>query len=185
MGWNKAFLFRDIRSFDSLVRRHVNAKTTKRPYRLYRVAAPGGSQQLVLQGFNPRSELQGEFLRVLLKAGPTEIQLKAEGGDPIGALVILETRESHQLAQLIALKPKEDNGEWAERWVVFHLKDPAWLSGLVSQSLALGNDRIQYAEYRTENGAEDGDGQGPAEGKGTGLFVRMETPSWYLLQQGL
>ena len=173
----KALLFEHIAHFTAFVRVYGARADSRRGYTLYRLPHPEGvggigRQVLLLTGFHPRSAAGREpvpFRRI-------EVRTDAEGvgglrPDPDETLPILSQRTGRSLLELVALRAWGGEPAGARDPLVFRLDGPAWFADLVAGNFALGNDRVQFAQFAAADGSSD-----------PSLHVRVVNPSHYWIE---
>lgn len=168
----KAYVFQDIAQFSDFIRLYGEA-TASRGFTLYQVRDPHRPSQdlLLLLGFRKPRRLWSfasslKFQEIQVDESDDALIWKHKKQDDI-ALYIVDKRQKTTLIELIDLKPWREEPQPLGR-LVFWLRDPSIMPWLVTTSLRLGNDRIQYAQLKHA-------------GK-QALLLRIEEPSYYLIQ---
>ncbi|MDG1484244.1 MAG: hypothetical protein P8R54_31925 [Myxococcota bacterium] len=176
MARRKALLFTDTARFIDYVRLGTPKSTSSRGFELLEVTWPATRQRaLILLGHRARSWSLLQRTSLVFKNAPAqpfthiEILTTDEGlswldDDQQRPCTVHSRHSAHKLIELIALLPWHDAP--ASGPVIFRSSDVAALERLVLDSLALENDRIQVAALSTEE-----------------LLLKIETPSWFLLQR--
>ena len=190
----KALLFENIADFVDFVRLRGLRSRSKKGFELYQVQIPERktSDALVLVGFRGTKQATPLSENYVLPTS-IEVTIDAEyllwhqGNREKKQLRILSKKMAHHLAELIQLQPWKKEPVPLKR-VVFWLKDHELLGQLVNDSLKLGNDRIQYAPVSamppelSEEGLQSYHGGDGAVDTADAILLRIETPSYYLLQ---
>ena len=147
------------------IRLHGAQRPGKKPYALYQIThslLPGTSAYL-LAAPNSKRKLfvKKDTKKVLLQDNKAYWPESPEGSP------ILHVRHSQTLVAFIQLEasPLITVPEHA----IFWANEIEELESLVRQSLNLGNDRIQFASFQVS--------------EQSGVFLRIESPSFFLLQQ--
>lgn len=181
----KVLVFDDPATFCAFVRLHGQGSSSKKGYERYvfgpaegRGSQHHGSQRhgsqrhgsglLVLAGFHLRQDSPYEFRRGAIREEDGQPVLFLDG--QASPLVARDQRVAHSLFSLAALEPWRREPENLPH-LLFWLANAERMTDLVLDSLRLGNDRIRYAAV-----GEDGR---------QGLIVRMEQPSYFLVQRVL
>lgn len=169
-----ALIFREIDAFWDFIRLHGSEGHNARGYTLYlaQPQTPPTRPFLLLLGFVRKKSLIGDlFSRFFENTYQVEehqvsLRLFLPSKDQQD-LLILQRRDAQDLLSLVDLVPAIPLSAPKEH-VIFWLHDPDLLGPIVEISMRLQNDRIQYAPLRNP----------PHKG----LLLRIEAPSFYLLQ---
>ena len=167
-----ALYFDDPLDLCDFIRVKGNTRAPRKGFTLYRIAHPemSGRVALLLEGLpkarkDPNIALQN--VEVKKEKDIFSIKFPRKGARQCQ---ILLTRRASSLLELVAPQPLPESPA-PEGHIIFLLKKPELFPALVSDSMKLGNDRIQFAN--------------------TGLFsqkrtlLRVEEPSHYILQRCL
>ena len=170
----KAYMFHDINQFSDFVRIYGAKSTSARGYTLYRVRHPEhpAKDTLLLFGFRKPNKLWSiddidiHAQEVQIEEKDDQLVQKRKGEDNI-VFEILYRQHTDTLLEQIQLRPWRDEPE-SLRELLFWLHDPQQMPWLVTTSLKLNNDRIQYATIEQDEAKH--------------IILRIETPSYYLIQ---
>lgn len=171
MSHPKARFFDDARALADFVRLHGGRTSSEDdPYALYRIVHPErpGTSALVLTGPPIPANAPVPLRTHEIKARIRHERLywpDCPEGSPIQ-----DVRRATALAPLVGLLPDPKTTTKANH-AIFWTASTSFLESLISDSLTLGNDRIQFATIAHE-------------GKNA-ILVRIEQPSFYLLQRTL
>ena len=169
----KALFFDDPAEFADFVRLcPPSNRPRKRGYSLYRIRHPERPTGigLALTGHTTRSEgkIEGEELTRLARINVEEREGCLFIQERDASLPILKRSPADTLLELIELKPWVEPPQEINR-AIFWLREPSLLPKIVTDSLKLGNDRIQFAPLSSE-GEEH-------------ILLRIESPSFFLMQR--
>ncbi len=184
----RALLFEDLFAFCDFVRLHGSGKLAKRDYRLYHLEHPHFARHTLLALAGLPRQLPADLdpqsgTKTLLDLRHGKITVK-DGRAKLSHLQGFEAQRPEQkrfdvtirsqnrestLLGLIRPVPWQAEPESA-RHLLFWLNDASLLAPLVTASLRLGNDRMRYADVRTQD-------------EGTVTLLRIEEPSYFLIQQ--
>ncbi len=169
-----ALIFQEIDAFWNFIRLHGSEGYNARGYTLYLVQPqqPPNRPFLVLVGFVRKQTLLGDlysrFFEHTHQAEEGNGRLRLHLSDKSQQdLTILQRRDAQHLLSLVDLVPNLPLTA-PKQHVIFWLHDPDLLGPIVEISMRLQNDRVQYASLRNT----------PHKG----LLLRIEAPSFYLLQ---
>ena len=200
----EAFVFQDVLAFWDFLRLHAEEMESEGDYRLYFARASIQYPPiLILLGVSPKKAaasseksvaprtkaldvFQGFVSDIFSSVGLGKQEKEKRGKaklpqlEEMGATIrlhfsahkkqefqVLQRFDAKHLLALVELLPSPSL-EAPKGHILFWLHDPSFLPTLVQSSLRLHNDRIHYAPL------EDGEEKG--------LLVRIEAPSFYLLQ---
>lgn len=169
-----ALIFREIDAFWDFIRLHGSEGHNARGYSLYlaQPQTPPTRPLLLLVGFVRKKSLLGKlfshFFENTYHIEENQSSLRLFLPDRSQQdLLVLQRRDAQDLLSLVDLVPALPLSAPKEH-VIFWLHDPDQLGPLVEISMRLQNDRIQYAPLHN-----------PPH---NGLLLRIEAPSFYLLQ---
>ncbi len=178
MARRKALLFTDVARFLDYVRIGSPESESSRGFELLEVTWPASGQRaLVLLGHRARSFSLLQHISRVFRSAPAEPFTHIDIITDEDALIWLDEgrqrpcvvhsrRGAHRLIELVSLLPWHDAPDGGP--VLCRSGDVAALERLALDSLSLDNDRIQVA--------------GLSQGE---LLLKVEAPSWYLLQRCL
>lgn len=171
MSHPKARFFDDARALADYVRLHGSRPASESdPFSLYRIVHPEqpGASALVLSGPNIPANAPVPLRTQEIDARVLNDRLhwpECPEGTPIQ-----DVRRASALAPLVGLQPDPKATAKANH-AIFWTASSSFLETLVTDSLTLGNDRIQFATITHEGS--------------NAVLVRIEQPSFYLLQRTL
>ncbi|MCB9642605.1 MAG: hypothetical protein H6728_05970 [Myxococcales bacterium] len=169
-----ALLFQDAETFWDFLRLHGSDSQNNRGYTLYLTKPTGKHAKplLLLLGFMRKRSLLGELTSLFGEKPPqveeheTHLRLHIPG-QLARDVEIAQRRDGTDLMSLVELVPVR-HLEAPHKHVLFWLKDQALVGSLIELCMRLQNDRIQFAPLSSK--------------KEQGVLVRIESPSFYLLQ---